>query len=139
MSQSAGETSTYFLTILLFRRVFAISAATLVLFPFTAFDILSTIDLLNEARQVPRHTNTHAVRLSRDSTLFLRVHVHVRLLRYSYAIFWIPDIQSQPQLTRSPPRGARRTGWCCGLAYPAQSTHGYGTPVGKARYSGSKN
>ena len=64
----------------LFRRVFAITSAALVLFIFNSCDLLSTIDLLNEARKVSRCTNTHTGILHHDSPLFLRVHVHVRLL-----------------------------------------------------------
>ena len=64
---------------MLFRRVFAITSAALVLFIFNSCDLLSTIDLLNEACKVSRYTNTHAGLLHHDSTLFLRVHVHVRL------------------------------------------------------------
>ncbi len=67
-----------FLTIVL--RVFAISCVTLVLFTFASCVLLSNIDSLNEARQVSKCPPICGVLLHHDSTLFLRVHVHVRLL-----------------------------------------------------------
>ncbi len=72
--------TTSFLTIMLFRRVFAISCATLVLFTFTYCVLLSNIDSLNEVRQISTYVHILAVPLHHGSTLSLRVHVHVRLL-----------------------------------------------------------